>query len=77
MASALYDKLVKTIAVYIGEEKASGAVGRQLKHCGATCDELSQTHLKAILTFVTAATTLYVSDPAKKAELVAEITALC
>ena len=76
MATPLYDKLVKVVATYIGDEKAAGSVGRQLVHCSATPETFSPNHMKMILSRVTTATSLYVTDAAKKTEFADKLKAL-
>jgi hypothetical protein len=76
MPSPLYDKLVKTVGAYIGDEKASGAVERRLKDCSATPDTFTAAHMKQILAGVTTAATLYVVEPDKKVELTEKLKAL-
>jgi hypothetical protein len=64
------------VASYIGEEKCSGALERQLKRGSATADSFGANDLKALRNYITAAATLYVADAAKKEELAAKIQSL-
>lgn len=76
MPSPLYDKVVKLVASYIGEEKAAGTVGRQLAHCSSTPDSFAASHMNAILGRLTAATSLYMADTTKKSELAERLKAI-
>ncbi|HZR80270.1 MAG TPA: hypothetical protein VFD92_04155 [Candidatus Binatia bacterium] len=76
MPSPFYTKLVDTVAVYTGKEKALGAIERQLKHCPNDAEKFGPADLKAILTYVTSATKLYVADAAKRDEMIGKITGL-
>lgn len=77
MATALYAKVEATISSFIGAEKASGVFSRQLKFCApATADSFGADDMKKIITYLTTAAGLYVSDAAKKEELVAKLKSM-
>ncbi len=77
MANALYTKLVTTVSGYIGPEKATNAINRQLNRCQATPDTVTAEHLRNLMNYVTAATTLFLHpDKAKQEELTVKIKSL-
>lgn len=76
MPSPFFDKLVRTVSSYIGEEKAVGAVSRRLKDCAATPESFAPPHLKKIMVPLTAALGLYLTDTGKKTELQQKLSAL-
>jgi hypothetical protein len=76
MPSAHYTKLVSTVGAYVGPDKAAEVVARQLKHCTGQPDTFSQDDLKKIINYVTAASSLYVSDKPKREELAAKLKQL-
>lgn len=67
--SALYQQLVKVVGEYIGEDKAAGAIGRQLKHCASTPETFKKEDLGKILGQVVTVSTLYLSDDTAKTTL--------
>ncbi len=76
MPNALYKKLIATMAPYIGEDTAFGALDRQLTRCRATADTVSVDQLRGVLEYLTASATLYLHpDKGKQAELAGKIEA--
>jgi hypothetical protein len=76
MPSVIYEKLVNTAGGYFEKEKARTVIERQLARCNATADTFNAEHLKTVMNFVVAATSLYVPDPAKREEMVGNIKKL-
>ena len=75
-SSSLYQRLVKIAGEYIGEDKAVGAISRQLKHCNATPEAFDAAQLKKILSKVITATSLYIADAGAKTALESKLKAL-
>ena len=76
MPSIFYTKLVDTLGVYTGKEKAVGVIERQIKHAANGPDTFGPSDLKSILNFVTAAAKLYVADAAKRDEMLKRLESL-
>lgn len=77
MPSALYSRLLATVTDYIGADKAVSVIQRQLKRCdGATPETFSKSDLNRLVLYLVLATTLYVPDKARAAELEARLKAL-
>ena len=77
MGNALYTKLLAIVSSYIGPQKATAAIGRQLSRCQATPDTVTAEDLRSILHYVTGATTLHLApDKAKQQELGDKIKAM-
>ncbi len=75
MPSSHYQRLLTLVIPYIGEEKATGAIGRQLKHCNGTPETFSADDFQKITAHVIGATTLYVRDAAQKQQLIDQLKA--
>ncbi len=75
MPSALYQRLVTLVTPYVGEAKADGAIGRQLKHCDRTPDTFGAADYPKITAHVIGATSLYVRDPVEKQKLIDQLKA--
>ncbi|MSR46346.1 MAG: hypothetical protein EXS13_04675 [Planctomycetes bacterium] len=73
MPSTHYHKLVSLVTPYIGEAKADGAIGRQLKHCNGTPDTFCAADYAKITAHVIGATSLYVRDPVQKQKLIDQL----
>ncbi len=76
MASATYNQVLKTISDYVGQEKAEGALIRQLEKAGFTPDSLDGAALKSILSKIQGVATLYIEDEAKQKELENKLAAI-
>lgn len=78
MPSVIYEKLVNTAGRYFEKEKARTVIERQLaSHCkAATSDTFNAEHLKTVMNFVVAATSLYVPDLAKREEMIGNLKKL-
>jgi len=77
MANNLYTNLIATVSPYIGQEKAVGAIGRQLLRCRATPETVTVEDLRGIFHFVVGATTLYLApDRVKQQALIEKLKSL-
>ena len=76
MPSPIYSALVKTVSIYIGAEKGADCVNRQVAYAQATADNFSKDHYCQILTRVIGATSIWIGDKSKQAELKAKLEAL-
>ncbi len=76
MASVFYNQIVNLVVSYAGPEKGPGVVQRQLKRGTATEDSFAPTDLGKIMNFLVAASTLYVPDKTRAAEMVTKLKAL-
>ncbi len=77
MASPTYLKLKAEITPYLGEEKATACIERNLPRCNATADTFNDANFKEILFYIIGATTVYLrSEEAKLNELTAKLKAL-
>jgi hypothetical protein len=68
MPSPTYNQVLKIIAEYVGQEKAEGALNRQLEKAGTTPDALDSATLKNILPKIQGVVSLYVEDEGKQKE---------
>jgi hypothetical protein len=76
MPSPLFTQVIKTVAPFVGEEKAVGALTRRIGDVKATPDNFGPEHLKSIVGKVIDVMCLYVPEPEKQADLKAKITKL-
>lgn len=76
MPSPVYTKLYQTIASYVPEEKVQGMLARQLASRKSTPDSMTADDLRAMLTSVTGAATLYIPDKDRRDELCAKLKTL-
>lgn len=76
MPSPLYQSVVDVVSTYIGPEKAIDCINRQVAHCNATADNFSKDHFRQILQRVVGATSMWIRDKAKRAELSSRLESL-
>jgi len=74
MANTSFASLVKLIAAYVGEAKASGLVERRLGAASVTADQFTKAHLSASMqAAIVSAATLYLLDQGKEAQLKSQL----
>jgi hypothetical protein len=76
MGSPFYEKLLNLVGSYFDREKARSVVDRQLGRCNATPSNFNAAHLKTIANFITGSLSLYVTDVAKRQQMVDKVKAL-
>jgi hypothetical protein len=76
MPSPMFSQVIKTVAPFVGEEKAVGALTRRIGSVSATPDDFNAEHYKSIMHQVISVMCLYVPEPDKQADLTAKLTKL-
>jgi hypothetical protein len=76
MASPTYTQVLKVMSDYVGQEKAEGALNRQLEKAGTSPDALDPATLKNILSKIQGVATLYIEDEGKQKEVEAKLAAI-
>jgi hypothetical protein len=71
MENELYQRVVRLIASYIGEDKAKRAVGRQVQKANAKPETLTVAELRTILEYLIGAATLYLHPDKNRQEQLA------
>jgi hypothetical protein len=73
MPSPTYSRLLSTVSEYVDGAKAKEVIDRQLNNAGATPDSLTKADLSKALLAVITATKLYVSDQARRQQMMTRI----
>jgi hypothetical protein len=76
MPSPFYTKLVTLVGEYVGPEKASGLVTRQITSQQMSPDTFNPAGYATIKVRIVTATGLYLTDPGRKKELADRLNAL-
>jgi hypothetical protein len=76
MPSLVYTNVVNTVSQYLAADKAVDCINRQVAHCNATPDSFSKEQYREVLSRVVGASTMWIGDKAKQAELKTKLEAL-